>query len=108
MAVPSRDITRIALGVGAFLLLPLALTLFNANATIYGGPGGGWDWMPGDFVFMGVLLFVTGFAIDFAVRNISSPAIRVIAVAAIVAALLAVWVEAAVDGVSQLITFLLS
>lgn len=104
--VPVKNITRIALGVGAILLIPLALTLLNSNASIYGGPGGGWDWMPGDFVVMGILLFITGLGIDFSMRNITNPVYRSITVAAIVGALLLIWIELAVDGVSQLVNFL--
>lgn len=103
----SKNIARIALGVGSLLLIPLTLTLLNPNASLYGGPGGGWDWMPGDFVVMGLLLFLTGLAIDFAWRNVANPAYRVIAVAAIMTALVLIWVELAVDGVSQLVHFLL-
>jgi hypothetical protein len=106
--MPQNNIARIALGTVTLLLIPLVLTLLNSNAEMYGGSGGGWDWMPGDFLVMGALLFVTGLAIDFAVRKLTTPVYRVIAVAAIVSTLLIVWVELAVDGVSQLLTFLFS
>ena len=104
--MPGSHIARVALGVSAVLLIPLALTLVNPNASIYGGPGGGFDWMPGDFVIMGVLLFAAGLAISFAVRKLADPAAKIAAVVAILAALFAIWVELAVDGVSQLIRFL--
>ncbi len=104
---PTKNIGRIVLGVGLLLLIPLALTLFNPNASLYGGPGGGWDWMPGDFVVMGILLFLTGLAIDVAVRNIVNPVSRTITVTGILAALFFIWIELAVDGVSQLLDFLL-
>lgn len=108
ITLPTNNIARIALVVLGILLIPLALTLFNSNASIYGGPGGGWDWMPGDFLVMGALLFVTGLAIDAAVRNITEPAHKIAAVLGILAILVLIWVELAVDAVSQLITFLLS
>lgn len=104
--VPARNIARIAVGVGLLLLIPLALTLFNPQASLYGGPGGGWDWMPGDFVVIGILLLATGVAIDFAVRNLTNPVYRATTVLAIVATLLLIWIELAVDGVSQLVIFI--
>ena len=97
----NKNIVRIAIIVGLILLIPLVLTLLNPNARIYGGGGGGWDWAPGGFIVMGVLLFGTGFALDFAVRKLINPIYRVFAVIAIVVALLLIWVELAVDGVSQ-------
>ncbi len=106
--VPGRNIVRIVVTVIGLLLIPLALTLLNSNASLYGGPGGGWDWMPGDFVVMGALLFCTGYAINFAVRNIISPIARVATVGAILLTLFLVWIELAVDGVTQLIHFLLT
>jgi hypothetical protein len=106
--VPTQNIVRILVAVGVLLLIPLVLTLLNSNASIYGGPGGGWDWMPGDFLVMGTLLFVTGLAIDLAIRNLTSPAARIAIVGAILLALFLIWIELAVDGVSQLIHFLLA
>lgn len=104
--MPPHNLARIALGVGVILLIPLVFTLLNSNASIYGGPGGGFDWMPGDFVVMGVLLFAAGFAIDLALRKIADPAYKVFAVLAIVGALFLIWVELAVQAVSQFVQFL--
>ncbi|MDD2730972.1 MAG: hypothetical protein PHW33_02505 [Candidatus Portnoybacteria bacterium] len=101
-----KNIIRVAVGTGIVLLIPLALTLLNPNAEIYGGGGGGWDWMPGDFLVMGVLLFGTGLAVDFSIRKIANPAHRLIAVSAVIIAFLLVWVELAVGGVSQIIEFI--
>lgn len=101
-----KRIVRIAVIVGVILLIPLVLTLLNPNAGIYGGAGGGWDWMPGDFVGMGALLFATGLAIEYARIKFTNPTYRVLAITAIVLALLAIWVELAVDGISQLLDFL--
>lgn len=103
MIVQNKNIVRIALVTGLVLLIPLVLTLLNPNAHINGGAGGGADWGPVDFITMGILLFGTGLALDFAVRKLTSPVYRMIACAAIVSALLLIWVELAVDGVSQAI-----
>lgn len=104
--ISHRRLITWALVVALILLIPLVLTLLNPNARVYGGEGGDWDWAPGGFVVMGLLLFCTGLAIDFAVRKITHPIFRMFAVAAIVLTLLAIWVELAVDGVSQMITAL--
>lgn len=106
--MPSRPLPRVVLGVAIILAIPLTLTLLNSRASLYGGPGGGWDWMPGDFVAMGVLLFATGMAIEYAAKKFTNPAQRTTAIAAIILTLLIVWVELAVDGVSQLIWFLVA
>src|SRR3989344_7418 len=92
----NKNIVRIALVVGIILLIPLVLTIRDG-----GVEGVGWNWTLGDFIVMGVLLFGTGLAIDFAVRKLTNPVYRVFAVIAIVLVLLLIWVELAVDGVSQ-------
>lgn len=99
-------IKQVALGVGVILLIPLVLTLLNPRAEIHGGAGGGWDWMPGDLLVMGALLITAGLAIDFAIRKLTNPAFRALAVSTIILALLAIWVELAVDGVSQALQLL--
>ena len=52
--------------------------------------------MPGDFVVMGILLFGTGLAIEFAAKKLTNPVYRVAAIIVIVAALLLIWAELAV------------
>lgn len=74
----TQSIVGIALVTGLILLIPLALQLIIGT----GVDGQGFNWKPGDFVVMGALLFGTGLAINFAVRKLTSPAYRVIAVAA--------------------------
>ncbi len=90
--------TRIAAIVGLMLLIPLVLS--NVK-------GSGWDWGPLDYVVMGMLLFLTGIAIDYAIRKLGVTPKGIVAVCLIVLALAAIWVELAVDGVSQLVAFLI-
>lgn len=104
---PKGRIIRIAAGVGIILLIPLVLTILNPNSHFNGGSGGGADWGPGDFLIMGILLFLTGVTIDYAARHITNASHRLFAVGVIVAALLIIWIELAVEGVSQLVQFLL-
>ncbi len=92
-----KDIIRILIIVGAILLIPLLGNLFVD----------GWNWSFFDFIVMGALLFCTGLAISFAIRNISDPIYRVSTVIFIVLALVALWTELAVGAVSQLVYFLL-
>ncbi|MFA6523188.1 MAG: hypothetical protein WCS85_02370 [Candidatus Peribacteraceae bacterium] len=89
-----KRIIRIAIVVELLLLMGFLPTLFNPNARIYGGPGGGWDWSPWGFVGpMAGLMFVIGLAIDFAARKITNPVYRTIAITALVLALVFVWVR---------------
>jgi len=106
MITQNKNVVRIALMVGLILLIPLALTVLNPNAHLNGGKGGGWDWAPGDFLAMGVLLFGTGLAIDFTMRKLANPVHRVVAIVATVSVLFLIWVELAVDGVTQALEFL--
>lgn len=88
-----KNITRIVTIVGLILVIPLI-----GNLTV-----DGWNWGVLDFVFMGSLLFGTGLLIDFAIRKIPNPVYKVLAVFSIIITLLVVWVEMAVDGVSQIL-----
>lgn len=88
-----KRIIRIVIVVELLLLIGFLPTLFNPNARIYGGPGGGWDWSPWAFVGpMAGLMFVTGLGIDFAARKISNPIYRAIVIAALVLVLAFIWV----------------
>jgi len=97
-----KNIICIAIAVGLILLIPLVLTLLNGRPE-----GEGWHWGLGDFIFAFVMLFGTGLAINFAVRKFASPIYRVLAITVIVMAFLLIWVEVAVDGVSQALKLLI-
>ena len=87
-----KRLLRIAIIVELLLLVGFLPTLFNANARIYGGLGGGWDWSPWGFVGpMAGLMFITGLCIDIAARKIKKPVFRAIVIAALVLALASVW-----------------
>lgn len=87
-----KNIIRIAVGTGLLLLIPLVLQLTIGT----GVDGQGFNWELGDFVIMGVLIFSTGLAIDFAVRKINKRSHRIFSVIAIVLILLLTWAELAV------------
>jgi len=103
MRIPLKNLACIAAIVLAILLIPLVMTIHDGAVE-----GQGWNWTPGDFIAMGTLLFITGLAIDMAIRKIRTPARRAVTVAAIIAALLIVWVELATDGVSRALGFIFS
>jgi hypothetical protein len=97
-----KRVIRIIVVVGLILLVPLVMTIKDG-----GVEGVGWNWTLSDFIVMGSLLFVTGLMIDFAIRKVKEPLHRVIAVAVIVLAFLALWAELAVGAIEQLVTLLL-
>lgn len=70
----------------ALLLIPLIAMQFTNEVV----------WTAFDFLVAGILLFGTGLAIEFALRKISNPKNRLIAVGAILVVLFLVWAEVAV------------
>lgn len=89
-----KRIFRIAIVVELMMLIGFLPTLFNSNARIYGGPGGGWDWSPWAFFGpMAGLMFTTGLAIDLAMRKIQRPILRRIVIAALILTLVSIWVR---------------
>lgn len=88
-----KRIVLIAIIVELLLLLGFLPTVFNPNAHIYGGPGGGWDWSPWSFISpLAGLMFVVGLGIDAATRKIHNPVHRAIVIAALVLGLAFIWV----------------
>ena len=83
------------------LILPLVLTLANPASRLRGGGGGGFDWMPGSFLVMGLMLFGVVLALQIAAKQITRPTSRIAAIAAVVAVFGLIWAELAVDAVSQ-------
>jgi hypothetical protein len=90
-----NNTVKILVFVGVILLVPVAGNLFVE----------GWNWDLFDFIFAGTLLFITGLAIDFAIQKLVNPIHKILATVLIIGVLLMVWVELAVDGVSQLLSF---
>lgn len=87
-----KRLLRIVIIVESLLLLGFLPTLFNPNAHIYGGSGGGWDWSPWVFVGpMAGLLFVAGLLIDISARNIKNPPLRIIFIATILLLVAMIW-----------------
>ena len=56
----------------------------------------GVDWDLRDFIIMGILLFGSGFAIEFSLRIFSTTKVRIIACVAILLGLFLIWAELAV------------
>jgi hypothetical protein len=61
------------------------------------------DWGVGDFVLMGALIFATGLAISYVLRNVSKK-YRFPIVAGIIITFILIWMELAVGFIEQLLT----
>lgn len=93
-----KNIIRISIIVGIILLIPLFGNFFIQ----------GWDWGILDFVFAGILFFITGLGIDFVIRKFKGkPLYQFLSVIVIIGILLLIWVEMAVDAVSRSIESLI-
>lgn len=77
--------------VALILLIPLVLTLLGS-----GVDGEGWHWTLFDFVFMGTLLFGSALTYELVARKMSNVAYRLAVGVAVVAAVLLLWINAAV------------
>lgn len=103
LLISKKPVIRSFVIVLAILFVPLILTILNPLATVWGGTGGGWDWGPLDFLVMGFLLFVTGLAVEATLSLPLSTLHKTGMVISILFILTMIWVELAVDGVSQLL-----
>ena len=81
-----KSITRIALGTGLILLIPLVAMQFTEEV----------KWGVFDFIFMGALLFCTGLAFVLLARKARTVSYKAGVGIALAAGLLLVWVNAAV------------
>ncbi len=79
------------------LIIPLALTIRDG-----GVEGVGWNWGIADFIIMGLLIFTTGFLIEFVNKRIKNKNLKLALILGILLALFLTWLELAVDGVSHI------
>src|SRR3989344_1915829 len=102
----TKRLIRWVVLVVVILLIPLVLTFRNPNAHINGGEGGGWDWSPFDFIFMGILLYGGALVYELVARKIPNGTYRAAVGLAVLTALVFVWINAAVgiigDGDSDI------
>ena len=92
---------RPAVATGLVLLVPLVMTILDRHKA----EGDGWRWGPGDFLVMGGLLFAAGLSYDFASGRLPRRGSRIGVGVAIACVVFVVWVELAVQGVSQLLAW---
>lgn len=90
---------RPAIATGLLLLVPLVMTALDRAKPA----GDGWHWGTLDFVVMGVLLFGAGLAYEYFAARLGSRRHRTILGVALMCAVLAIWIELAVGGISQLV-----
>lgn len=93
---------RPAAGTGLLLLVPLVMSILDRNKP----EGEGWRWSPLDFVVMGVLLFGAGLTYEFFAHKLDKRAHRLVLGLVVLCVVFAIWVELAVGGISQLISWL--
>lgn len=98
-----RHMVRPAIGTALLLLVPLVMTILDRDKP----PGDGWHWDPASFLVMGALLFGAGFAYEVLASRLRTRAYRIAAGIAITLAVIAIWFELAVDGVSKVMAMLL-
>lgn len=94
-----KNIIRIAIIVGIILLIPLFGNFFIE----------GWDWGILDFFIIGILLFLTGLALDFVIRKFKGkPLYQFFSALVIIGVLFLLWVEMAVDAVSRSLNMIIN
>lgn len=86
MIIQNKRLTGILLTVVFLLLVPLIAMLFTNEV----------KWSLFDFVVAGALLLGTGLLCEFVMRKVTKTGYRIAICAAILAALLLIWVELAV------------
>ena len=99
-----KQILRPAIGTALILLIPLVMTIIDHAKA----PGEGWHWSPGDFIIMGVLVFGAGLFYELLAGKMRGTAARIALGGAVLCVVIAIWIELAVDGVSQLISLLIA
>lgn len=93
---------RPAIGTSLILLIPLVMTILDRRKA----EGEGWRWSPGDFIVMGSLLFGAGLIYELMAGKLQNSTHKLVLGIAIFFVVFVIWVELAVDGVSQLVGFL--
>ncbi|MBS0215428.1 MAG: hypothetical protein JSR50_06675 [Proteobacteria bacterium] len=90
---------RPAIATTLLLSIPLAMTAIDHNRP----SGQGWHWGVMDFVVMGALLLTAGTTYELLSAKASNKTQQVALGLLIAAIVLAIWVELAVGGISQLV-----
>lgn len=91
-----------AVGAGLVLLVPLVMTVLDRHKPV----GDGWHWSPLDFLIMGTLIFCAGVCYQVLARKLQTKTRRLVLALVMIAVVLAIWVELAVDGISQWLSYL--
>lgn len=89
-------------GTGLLLLVPLVMSILDRDQPA----GEGWHWDALDFLVMGTLLVGAGLCYEFFAGKLGARQHRWALGVAILCAVLAIWVELAVGGISQIVRFI--
>ncbi len=68
--------------------------------------GDGWHWSPLDFLVMGTLIFCAGLGYEVLAQRLRKKPHRLALALVTLGVVLAIWIELAVDGISQLLSHL--
>ena len=82
----TRNLSIILIVVAGILMIPFIGMQFSNEV----------NWTSSDFVIMGILLFITGLAINFAISKLKTRKSKIIACAIILGIFLLIWAELAV------------
>ncbi|MGG6463581.1 hypothetical protein [Solilutibacter silvestris] len=94
-----QPLLRPAIGTALLLAIPMVMTIIDHNQP----QGKGWHWGLLDFAVMGVLLMAAGTSYELVSARMKSTTQRVALGVVVSGVVLAIWVELAVGGISQLI-----
>lgn len=89
-------------GTCLLLLVPLVMSVMDRDKPA----GDGWHWDAADFLVMGTLLLGAGLCYEFFAGKLGAGKHRWALGVAILCAVLAIWVELAVGGISQIVHFI--
>ena len=89
-------------GTCLLLLVPLVMSVMDRDQPA----GDGWHWDAADFLVMGALLFGAGLCYEFFAGKLGARKHRSALGVAILCAVLAIWVELAIGGISQIVHFI--
>ncbi|HET8883859.1 MAG TPA: hypothetical protein VFM68_00105 [Candidatus Saccharimonadales bacterium] len=93
----SKNIIRVVVGTLLLLSVPLMAMVFNWPMYDPGNPvPERLNWSPFDFIVMGILLLITGFAFELLAKRFQNTAERIIVAVIVVGLFFLIWAELAV------------
>lgn len=94
----SKNYIRPLIGAAVILAIPAFCMIFRVE---------GWAWGPLDFIIMGALIYAAGLTYDFLALKTQNTEKKLLIGLVVFLVLAAIWVELAVEGVSQYVQLIL-